>query len=256
MKIKSLLFKCSIYWALQKPAPDRIPLSGDDRLRKRDYSTVRLRTKPDNLVFIAYETNRSGVSGLLFPGNDADGLEACFPNRQLGEMKLSITQYFRDQEISYTSAVHFLWCQITLKKYRVWLGHSIGQRLFNLKTLKRSGRLQLLDEIADNSLLQHNYSTGEITFLSEKFGPRARSHPDYDRERRYIRYMFESLTDAGDLEVKNSAYKITGRGFTTLVNAEQEDRKHKQVVLIQVILAILTACLVGVGILQLLLLHG
>lgn len=238
--MKSFLFRCAISKALEKPSPNIVPLSGQERLRLRDYSTTRFRTKPDNLVFIARSSNRNGITGIWFEGGCAEGVEVCFSFKQAAKMDLKIRQYYREQEIHYTNPFDFLWCQLTLKKYRSWFSNIVSQGFFNLKTLRRSERLQLLAQIAESSLRHTNYLTGEFSYLSERFGERSARHPDAQKERRYLKYMFESLVDTGDLEKVNHSYRITGRGFSTLAMAEQEDRKHRDSVKMSRILAVLT----------------
>jgi hypothetical protein len=249
--IKRAIIRYSVKWALRKPIPRTIPLSGDDRLRRRDYFEVRFRTPSKDQGFLAEQYFHHGFTGIWFPERTGAGYNASLQVRSVGDLDFYVRHYFRRYEIEYYSPISYLYGQISLRKYRVWFSDKVGQFFFNRKTLTRSSRLNLLKEFIKNSLAEGGYTVGELTYFHQRFGDRVIYHPEEAAERRYLRYMLESLADSGDLRSVPSGFQITGQAFTTVSEAEQEDRRHKDSVSIQRGLAFLTFCLVVVGALSL-----
>ena len=244
------LIKWAVKLAHDKPLPDTTPLSGEDRLKARDYYEVSFRTTDREQCFLSKDYHDLGMTGMWFQERTGKGQQASLSFVSLSGMKFYIRHYFRRYEIEYHSPISFLIGTLTLKKYRVWFGDRVGQFFFNRKTLTRSSRLQLLEEIVENSLSDRRFVIDEITYFYRRFGSRVHFHPEASAERRYLGFILESLVDTGDLKKVPNGYQVTGRAFSTISQAEQEDRKHQENVTMQRILAVLTLCLVVVGALQ------
>lgn len=244
------LKKLALKSALKKPIPSSIPLSGQDRLNARNYFEVRLNAKGNDFGFLADQMFPKGMTGIWFPEKTGSGSQASLPFAHTTGLGFYIRHYFRRCEIELHSPLAYWFGQLTLKCYRVWAMDRVGQFFFNRKPLTRSGRLQLLKEIMERSLSEPNYRVDQFSYFAEKFGARTIDHPDSAQERKYLRYILDSLVESGDLKMVSQQYEMTACAFLTISIAEEENRRHRDGVRIQIILAVLTGCLVIVGFVQ------
>lgn len=225
-------------------------MSGEDRLRERNYFAVYLGTEPDTWLFWVQALNRRGVTGLWFPEDGRDGRAASIPNACLRESRLYITYYLRELRLEYRSAVSFILSQITgIPRGRLAI-ERVGRFLFGKRTLVRRDRMTVLHLIYEQTLLNRDYRDTPWGIMTELFGPRWVHHPDHEPELRFYTLVLDSLTESGDLLIEDGSYRLAPQALSTLSNHEEDNRRHGDSIRQQTWLAIFTLALVLVGLLQ------
>ena len=69
-------------------------------------------------------------------------------------------------------------------------------------------------------------------------------HPDKEMQKKYLELYLESFVESGELSCKDSiTYKLTGKAVVTLESFEDEERKHRDNFIIQVVMVLLTIAL-------------
>lgn len=251
-RFSSALVKCSVRHALNRPAPNRIPLSGYDRLQERNYFTVSAGLGDNRRDYTLLEMDDKALHGVHWSWNDQCGRPCSIPLDRINGLRLLFVHYFREQELEFESPAAFLLSNFfKLHVFRVHLDR-IRQRLFNKKRLIGPGRLELLRLLSEASL----DSTQRVLFSSASvvamlYPPvRAANHPEYPRFARQYRFLLESLVATEDLADTGNGFVLQGKAFATLAEAETEERRHRDQIRLQKLLAVFTAALVIVGALQ------
>jgi hypothetical protein len=256
--MRLLSLKNKLNWTVAKYilthiSPNIIPMSGRDRLRARNYYTLRITFKESEDNFVLRTKYVEGATGYFFVDGGSSGSEASLPKSAFDDAVMEISHYFRAYKISYNGLWGFVLGKTTLRHYRVWISDRIGQFFFNQKTLKRTERLTILSEVVDRVLADPAYTPSSFQYMEEKFGHRWSEHPEGQKTRRHIELLFESLEESGDLKKVHQRMTVSGKAISTLAEAEVEDRRHIESVRQQRLLALLTFGLVAVGFVQILL---
>ena len=233
--------------ALARPSPNSIPLSGWDRLVKRDYFTLYAGDKAAYLRSLTH----LGAEGFWYDDYFTKSLPVSIPIQNLLKMNFYVTQYFRHLEFKFSSPTLFLIFQAVSFHRLLYFYDRTCQFLFNRKSLVREDRLSLLKILIKCTLDDENFALSSISVMSTLHGTRWPEHPDNKRAQIRYRLLLESLEDSGDLKMEDGSFRITGRAFTTLYNYEVEERRHRNSVITQWTLAFLTLALVIFGGLQL-----
>jgi len=252
-KIEQYLVKSAIKRALKMRAPDVIPLSGIERLRGRNYYTVKLYDHKSGDTFYLKNVTADGLEGAWrSKGNDA--LPASVPNRYILSLRLEITHYARELELKHRTAVDFFWSGLSMRPKRLVLHHRLSVWIFSKKKLPRQDRIETLTWAYRWTLDQENYHA-EFSisyFLTFKYGDLIFLHPEIQVLVKHYRLVFESLLDSGEIEksATGGTFKITPQALATLDAYEDSDRRHKDNIRQQKLLGGLTAALVFVGVAQ------
>lgn len=248
--VENFLVKAAIQRALNRKAPDTIPLSGMERLRRRDYYTARLRDDSTGENFSVTGVRQEGLDGYWFSGVGS-GREASVPTRFIRSLRLEITHYAQELELRYDSPIGFFWSALTFKarrevwrfRFRVWA--------FSKKRLPRRDRMEILTWAYNWTLENESRrpSFSPLSFLIHKHGNLIIYHPEKDRLMRYYRVVFESLVASGDLnDIKASwSFCLSPKALDTLDRYEETDRRHADNLRQQRILGWLTFALVLIG---------
>jgi len=242
------LLSRAIGLALRRPSPNRIPLTGAERLRARDYFSVTLADEHDR-NFLVSSSSATGVQGFWVPVPDGvDQPETQeIPWSRASEMTLEIRQYLMELEFGYTSAFGFLVSQLLLLPSIKLNLRRVYSTLFNIRPIKRKEELVILAFLAEKRLAGSNNFFSSIQIASEFHTEFLWGHPDRDRVLNFYALWLESLAEHGDLERQENRYRIHARGLTRLSEEEKDDRRHTDAVRLQVTLALLTFLLVLVG---------
>ena len=242
--------RLAIKSALKANAPDRIPLSGWQRLQQRDYFVTHLGTGESEQGFLVKHISRNGVVGAWWSQKDRSGLPASIPNRFLLKPPLHIKHYFREIEIDYRSSTLFFLATIC-KWSRIRLAYlRFVQWKYNRRAFVRDERYEVLRTIYDRTMADSSYSTSPIFYMVERFGDRCIPHPANNELESYYRFVLDALVDSGELQMNDLSYTLTPRAISTLAELEDNDRRHNDSVRLQRVLTWLTAALVVVGLLQ------
>lgn len=225
-------------------------MSGMNRLRPRDYRSVYLGT---NHEFLVQSQTLNGLEGLWYNEFGQGGFSASVPYLALNSFEVSITDYFGELEFRYQSPIRFLAGKYLLLDWIALFRERFARLFYNKKKLFRADRLEVLRLIAAKSIDNAGFSTSPSGLMTLLYGPRWAGHPKADSLLRYYRLIVESLVSSGDLRQQSgsSEFLIQGQGLSTLSDNEDSDRKHRDAIRMQLILAALTFLLFLVSALQL-----
>lgn len=248
--LKTFLVKTAIKKALARKAPNTIPLSGKDRLRQRNYYTVRLTDDPSRGRFLVESVRREGLGGYWFCGSGS-GLRASIPNRFITFLHMDITQYAQELELKHRTAIGFFWSKLTFMAQRRLWGFRFSVWAFSKKKLPRQDRMEVLTWAYNWTLESDgaNPTFDPLEFLIHKHGELIAFHPERARLMRYYQIVFESLSVTGDFDRKKSSqvFSISPKALATLDRYEETDRRHADNLRQQSILGWLTFGLVLIG---------
>lgn len=246
-RIQRYIRIAAIRKALTKRAPNRIPIGGSD-LSHRDYFTTRLELDDDH-SFLVERIDSNGLRGHVLDRIVRQSRVALVPYQLVWTKELVQTHYYKEIQIKYTNPLEFLvaqvfrfpWFQLRVARLRQWL--------FARRKIIRAERTHVLRLFVDRAVEDRDFRVDSVSFVNEMHR-NAWAHPEAPRLHRYYLHILESLVHSGDLVKTNDAYQINAKAFATIANFEQENRRHRDMVRHQIILAVLTAALVGVGLLQ------
>lgn len=243
--------KGAIRKALKRAAPNTIPFSGLEKLKKRDYYTVRLFDKSTDTSFLVKGICDEGLKGYWFQGAGPEhGKCASIPNKYISSFDIKITHYAHELEIRYDTAIYFFLGTYTFKALRAVLKHRFRVWAYSKRKLPRQDRVEVLTW-AYGWTLDHdgaNATFSPMTFLIHRHGPLIAHHPELEQQKRYYRLILDSLIMSGDLEKsKYGQFCLAPKALATLDNYEETDRRHKDNLRQQRRLGRLTLALVLIG---------
>lgn len=243
------LMRLALARAMKKPAPERIPLTGYDRLKERDYFQVSLLNEDQRLL--VQSVQEDGVVGLMFEGLGEPN-EVRLQYDHLPDYELEIIHYFDELELRYSRPWWFLliwWprCRWELAKFRyaIWA--------FARVPLPRDDRMDLLRWAYDWTMEQDfpNPEFELIGFLIQKHGHLVFRHPDEDRLLRHYKLISDSLVSSGDfVDRQLGHYALAPRGLATLDKFAQDTTNHRDNIQQQKAMSKLTRWLVFVAFIQ------
>ncbi|WP_218967616.1 hypothetical protein [Puniceibacterium antarcticum] len=228
----------------------RIPLSGLDRLKTRNYYTVHLYFNAPMGQIIVEEIDDVSVSILIWNSDDHQSYPASIPTSQLADARVEITQYYKTNEIRYKSALRFIAADfLHVAQISYYIGY-FRQSLFNTRTLARKDRAAILTEIYEEYI-----KSGETNFTiwavcKRNYGERWIFHPQKDELINHHRLLLNSLCESGELAKNAANYTIKAKTITTLSQMSEDERRHKDQINQQKTLGWLTLALVVVGLIQ------
>ncbi|MEM1364434.1 MAG: hypothetical protein AAGH82_01665 [Pseudomonadota bacterium] len=166
-------------------------------------------------------------------------------------------RYFQCFEFKYTSPWDLLLSRYFIRERQKIVIDRIIQAAFNFRTPHRSQANENLEWFVGYRLKKlaedtfgNDHAISSIGAFSDFYGGRIFGHPNYQEMLARFNLICESLEASGDLREANGKYKATGRALNSLKEFELAERRHRDQIRVQGLLAFLTMCLVAVGILQ------
>lgn len=259
MNINTLLLKWALRIALEKKAPARILLSGEEG-KKTDCYTVVVRGI-DGCPFdvLVDGTTKNYIEGRTW---EEDRYQANFLAiyEMLGSVEFSGRHFYRGYSFEYNSPFKFLINTLLKIPQIIVLKNKFNQWIFNSKTPNRTDRIELLKKLIDirinnnsveNIYVSHDEGLGVIDIMIEIYGNRIIRHPEYNKILRQNKLILESLVTSKDIEEsRNFNITVTGKAFTTIATYEEENRRHDEQMQHNRYIKYLTVALVFVGFLQ------
>lgn len=248
-KLLCELTRAAIHRALKRPAPDRIPLTGD-AVGHRDYFVIRLFDPHSDAKFLVQQLNQGGLSGLYFEEGNSEGLALSIPNEAIAGYKFRITHYFKEFEVVYSTPHEFLIEQVS----GYWRLRAFCERLlrdrYNRKRLVRQDRMKVLRLVFDNTIRDHDFKVSGWGLMDLLYEPRWSGHPDNFNLLQYYETVLRSLKGGGDLTEEAGTFRLAPQALQTLSVFDEDERRHADQVRMQRRIAWLTFWLVMIGLLQ------
>ena len=233
---------------VEKPAPDSIPLSAREKVRKRDYYTAMFEQDVGNRGFLVDAVENHVVRG-RWVSRSANPEPATIELIELTTVPLEIRQYLSELEIVYSSPREFVWHHY-LHLPRLKLAKELAsQWIYARKILLRADRIDILRRLLESDIQERDrISTMEM--MNDLHGRRWPVHPQALAIYRYTELLLQSLAKSGDLEEQNGAYRVLPKAIETIVIHEVEDRRHQGNVKLQLWVVGLTLVLAIIGAIQ------
>jgi hypothetical protein len=248
--INAILKKFAIRLAMRRPAPTEIPMARISGRLTRNYFSVYLGDSDEPRKFVVQRINNFGLSGLWFNDPAQVGNAASIPYDCLKQFDLVIVYYLDELEFLYTSAPGFILKQVSIAPYLSLLQERFIRFLYNKRRLFRSDRIKVLTNILEETLNDDVIGVTASGLLRDLYGHRWILHPDNENLHRYYQLLLDSLVESNDLVRQTGYYTVTPNALTTLAAYEEDDRRHRDQMRQQKVLAFLTLSLVFVGFVQ------
>ncbi|WP_421419712.1 hypothetical protein ACN9JF_07800 [Pseudoalteromonas lipolytica] len=233
---------------LNKPAPDRIPRSGE-KAQSVDCNVVYFRSPDKSWTLLCDEVFPKGVTGKYWADNDEFG-RVSIPFYLMGDYELDITHFYGRYDLRYGSIAQYFWEGIVpVDKTKILIGKG-SQFLFNQKELVRSERIEVLKVILEKELDQRQYEISSVALTTLLYTEKWVFHPDKSRQLRYNDLLLRSLHESGDLERTQHGFKLSSKALVTIAQYEEDQKKHRENISQAKSMKWLTVALIVVGLIQ------
>jgi hypothetical protein len=212
--------------ALQKPTPNRIPLSLPNCLAN-DFYESHVVVPSINWRFLPNEVRSAGYEGYLWI-NDADGVQACLLKEELrrSEVKIEVVHYYKQYQFRYQTAAKFLIAHF-LRWHKLHPAlDALMQTVFNHRTVLRTERIELLQYMVEQSAENPALELTPMTVALNPHTKRWFYHPKRSQHLRYLSWIMESFQESGELRKNGDSYRVTGKALATLSAYELDQQKH------------------------------
>ena len=241
MKIwnKHYWLKRALEFALKKPAPNRIPLTGESAQENDCYTSEIRSLNGDAVDLLVDGVSEHGVQGKIM----ADGsysLPCSIPFALLDDIQFSTTHYIGKIQFKYDSPFDLLWSDVVKREYFQIRNDKKRQIRYNSNTKERTDRIELLKHVVElrlefgmqqNQVVPLNVELTDHDVFRLLYGDRIYNHPRYRQIFERFKLLLESLVDSGDVNVQSSRYKATGKSLTTIATYEEETQRHNEQVI-------------------------
>jgi len=244
-RLKIFLYRWAVSIAGTKQPPTEI-IRGGEESYSNDFYLVRLKLSPSSREFRAKSLLPEGVEGIWF-GQDHVGHEAVVPNWALPEMYFAWEHFYRSLFIDGVSAFRFVLYHFTgYARYIRWR-ETFYQFAYNRKRLARRDRITILRYFFQEYVKDNRFSVTAAGLAARLYGTRWVLHPKHDESHAYYRLLLNSLVQSGDIIRQHDRFFIDAQALETIAAADESDRRHRDNIWYQRILAALTFGLILVG---------
>lgn len=165
-----------------------------------------------------------------------------FPVGSIDPRAIRVTHYYGLEQVRYRGVVDLAFGRWTRLPYLLIhlrrLRNAFAQRLFNRRELSLQKRLDVLRDVVEITLRGQS-SVDEFSLMTKRFGDRWVGHPDWTAYQQSLRFYLDMLRDSGDLREINGTFTPSGQALKTLDDSDEQDRRHRENIRVQSILAAL-----------------
>jgi hypothetical protein len=233
---------------LKKPAPARIPRSGD-KAKGVDCNVIYIRAKDESWTILCKNISSKGVTGKYWL-NKSEFEELSIPWSWLVNYELDITHFYGTYDLRYSSILQYFFEGILpWDKLKIVLG-KVQQFLFNRKELIRSERIETLKIILEETIENRNFTVSSISLLGLLYTQKWVFHPDKSRQIAYNDLLLKSLAESGELLSVQYGFKLSPKALVTISTYEEDQKRHKDNLAQSSATKWLTLALIIVGLIQ------
>lgn len=189
----------------------------------------------------------TGMRDKLVTALEHDGdkysVDAVIPIGSIDPQTLKVRHYYGLDTVDYTGVWDVALGRITAWPYarihaaRLW--NRIAQHVFNRRTLTTRRRSEILAEVV-SLVEQGETGVSAMALLSNRYGHRWASHPDWEPLNNGVEFHLDMLVDTGELRKVGHRYTPTGLALKALEETQEQERRHKANFRLQSVLAVLT----------------
>jgi hypothetical protein len=240
--------RATVNYALHFDCPAKITI-GHDKTNKTDCVVVRGGGADADWPFLVKNIVDEGIVAKFWDG-ESYSMECSVPNREIHWNELEFRHYLRGYEFRSRSALAFAAQELVRWPYISVFFDTFLQRLFNVRHLVRSERMDVLKRLVTASWGRNDYVATSVTMIYQLYPQRTWLHPQLESLLAYYSTILDSLVVTGDLKCEGAFYRVTPKALVTLSEFECEERRHKRLVNQQRWIVILTVVLAIVGAIQ------
>lgn len=228
------LFHYALKRACRKPAPDRIPLSSNDR--KINYIVPKISASEGvGFDILVDSVQNSSITGRQWGGARYER-ECSLPIRYLSEAELEVRHYYRGITINYDGVSDFLFGEFTFLSFRAYFWETFSQVVFNSTTRFRHDRVDILRRLVNRHVAKSKDTdtfpgmprgVSIVGLFHDIYSVRVFGHPRFGIEAAQFELLVESLVSSGDMEQEGGVYTITPQAVETIANYELQERRHR-----------------------------
>jgi hypothetical protein len=213
--------------ALEKPAPDLIPLSVP-RALENDFCSVTLQNDERNIRVLVRQRNGSRYNVLVWRG-DGDGAEETWSKQDIEDFdfNLRIERYFQGYQFSYRRPEAFLFFEFLQWRKFIKIKDRVSQNIYNRRRLVREERIDLLQYIVERKIENPRDQIHPLMLAVDRYSRKWLYHPDKNRHKAHLQLVLDSFLDSGELRMNEQNYVVTGRALVTLAEYEVSVQRHK-----------------------------
>lgn len=168
--------------------------------------------------------------------------ESPYPISQFKDEQFKIKHYYGPSTIFYDSLSdyargYYLKFPYAVIHIRRTLEHA-GSLWYNRRTLVRVQRLELLTFMIEQAAEGKN-SFNSLDLMTDMRTTRWITHPNGESVHSRLELYLKSLVDTGELKKANGEFWITGYALSLVEERSEQERKHKQSIKIQWLIALL-----------------
>lgn len=230
-----------------RPMPGRFAID-----ETNDFRGVRLIEPTTKKRFIVDKVVTGGMEGRWFEGNDAAPVERFIPKKELPSYDFQGEEFYHGYTGRAENPYSYILGLVLGMSwfYEKWDNWTQGQ--FNKRGLARQDRLQVLRLFVNETSKDDDYKVSIFGLMEALFTRRWFRHPEGETTNNYYQLVLRSLVASGDLKAidQGDRFELAPQGLTTVASYELEERRHHDNIRQQGRLGILTAVLIGVGVLQ------
>lgn len=242
----TFITKIAIRKALRKQAPARVPLSGEEAAKNDCYIAT---IEAPGEAWSGW-VKSSDTEGIRCRAHGVDDEIRNVSWQELREYKIEIRHYYRFFTFNYESPSKMLRWEWTGFHRWVVFREAITQYAFNRIRLARAGRVEVLRHFITTEIEKGDYKASHIDLVKDLHSLRAFGRSDVDSQMNYYFHICESLVNTGELSKNGIEYQTTSQAIATLSAYEEEERKHREMWRVQILLGVLTAGSVIASLLQ------
>ncbi|MET3444321.1 hypothetical protein ABIC94_005131 [Variovorax paradoxus] len=225
---------------LARNAEATVPRSGPEGARINAF-TVKTGEMP-RARYVLTGMRGELVTALEHSG-EAYSVDAVIPIGSIDPEALKVRHYYGLDTVDYTGIWAVALGRITAWPYarisaaRLW--NHIAQHVFNRRTLTTRRRSEILAEVV-SLVEQGEPGVSAMALLSNRYGHRWASHPDWEPLNNGVEFHLDMLVDSGELRKAGHRYTPTGLALKALEETQEQERRHKANLRLQSALAALT----------------
>ena len=250
--VRIFLVRYAVKIALRRPAPDSFPIIDLKEMRSRYYYLVYFSSDQESWKFQACSIEKQEMTGRIWqnPGVSPP-TDHTIPISSIPGLKVEIIFYYRELELNYSSSVRFLLSNIFICYFVLLVWKRTRLYFYKQRELVRKDRIKVLELVLERTIKDHNHCASWYQIMREIYGPLWVHHSDSDALGQYYKLILKSLDETADLNgIEQDVYQLAPKALATLSNYEEDERRHRDHVKLQIILIIITGTLVVVGLLQ------
>ncbi len=193
---------------------------------------------------------RQGLEGFWFSSISSGGLKCVLLRSSISDFSLEFEHYYQGFHFTYRSSLTFLLHYLSRFAFFYKMYEHLAQRRFNRTKLVRRDRMRVLQYIQEQTLADRAFQVSTTSLMTDLFSRRWVSHPKQAHEGTYYEFVLRSLADEGNLVKASHSYSLAPKALQTLSEYEEDNRRHRTTLRVQIILAALTSALIVIGIPQ------